>query len=82
MVGGLQHITFKEKLREPGEEKAEGDLLAAFMFLMGECRDDRASLFLEACSNRTKASNDDLHKLSRYKDYFSLVFFTMRVLKH
>lgn len=42
MVKGLQHMTSKEKPREPSEEKAKGDLLTVFIFLMEGCREDKA----------------------------------------
>lgn len=47
MVRGLQHVTAKVKLREPGEEK--GDLFAVFTFLM-------------AHSIRTKADNHNFQQ--------------------
>lgn len=62
MVRGLQHLTFKEKLKKPGEDVAKGDVLALFTFLMGGCREDRACLFLEALSIRTKANNHNLQQ--------------------
>ena len=38
---------------QPEEEKALGDLIAAFQYMKRACRKAGEGLFIEACSNRT-----------------------------
>ncbi|KAK4814881.1 hypothetical protein QYF61_001259 [Mycteria americana] len=64
MVKGLEHLTYKERLRavtaQPGEEKAEGDLISAYKYLKGGCKDNGARLFSVVPSDRARSNG---HKL-------------------
>jgi len=69
MMGGLEHLSCKERLRELGlfsleGRRLRGDLLNADKYLQGGCQEDRARLFSVVSSNRTRGCR---HKLKHRK---------------
>jgi len=61
MIKGLKHLTRKlevEKTRTvpPGEEKARGDLIYVYKYLMGGTKADGATLFSVVPSERQKGN--------------------------
>ena len=66
---------------QPGEEKARGDLIAAFQYLTGAYRKDGEGLFTRVCSDRTRGNGWKL-KEGRFRLDIRKKFFTMRVVKY
>ena len=44
MMKGPEHLTGAGNV-QPGEEKAQGDLISVYKYLQGGCKEDRARLF-------------------------------------
>ena len=66
---------------QPGEEKAAGDLIAAFQYFKGPYKKDGDRLFIKACCNRTRGDGFKL-KEDRFGLDIRKKFFTMRKVKH
>jgi len=59
MIRGLEHLPYKERLRELGlcsleKRWLQGDLVAAFQYLKGAYRKAGEGLFTGVCSDRTR----------------------------
>jgi len=83
MMRGLEHLSYKEKLRELGlfsleKRRLRGDLRNAYKYLQGGCQADEAKLFPVVPSDRTR---DNGHKLKHRKFQLNSRknFFTLRM---
>jgi len=81
MVRGLEHLSYKERLRELGlfnvkKRRLQGDLINAYKYLKGGCQEDGARLFSVVPS--------DGHKLKHRKFRLNMRknFFPLRVTEH
>jgi len=67
MIQGLEHLSYKDRLRELGlfgleKRKLWGDLTAALQYLKGAYRKDEENLFSQACCDRTRSNGFKLRE--------------------
>jgi len=71
MIGGLEHLSSEERLRELvlfslEERRLWEDLIAAFQYLKGAYRKNGENLFSKACCDRTRSNGFKLRE-GRFK---------------
>jgi len=86
MIRGMEHLSYKERLRELGlfsleKRRLWGDLIAAFQYSTGAYKKDGDKHFSRACCNRARGNVFRL-KEGRFRLDIRKRFFTMRIVKH
>ncbi|GAB0182812.1 hypothetical protein GRJ2_000746500 [Grus japonensis] len=86
MIGGLEHLSYEDRLRELvlfGLEKRRlwGHLIAAFQYLEDTYKKAGERLFTRTCSDRTMRNSFKL-KEDRFRLDMRKKFFTVRVVRH
>jgi len=85
MMKGLEHLSYKDMLRELGlfslEKRGLGHLITGYKYLKGGCEEDRATLFSVVPSDRTRGNG---HKLKNRRLWLNTGkhFRSLKVTKH
>jgi len=84
MMGGLEHLSYEERLRELGLfslEEASGRPYCSLPVPEGACRKDGENIFSRACCDRARSNGFKLRE-GRFRLGIRKKFFTIRVVRH
>jgi len=86
MIGGLEHLSYEDRMREFGlfslkKRRLWGHLTAAFQYLKGAYKKSGGGLFTRASSDMTRGNDFKLNE-DRFILDLRKKFFTVRVVRH
>ena len=86
MIRGLEHLPYKNKLRELGlfsleKRRLQGDHIVAFQYLKEAYRKAGEGLFIRTCSDKTSENGFKLEEY-RFRLDTTKKFFTVLVVRH
>ena len=81
MIHGMEHLSYKDRLRKLGLYSLEKRRLWAFLYLKGSYRKEGDRLFSRACDDRTKRNCFEL-KEGRFRLDIRKRYFTVRLVRH
>ena len=86
MIRGLEHLPYKDRLRELGlfsleKRKLWGNLVVAFQYLKGAYRKAGEGLYMRACSDRTRNNGYNLEEV-RFRLDIRKKFFTVMMVRY